>query len=312
MNDSDKRKPRGYWDIKENCLQESLKYNTRNEFRKGSVGAYISSLRNGWLDDICNHMVEVIKPRGYWDIKENCLQESLKYETRSEFYKGSGSAYRSSLRNGWLDDICKDMEVVGNLKMRCIYVFEFQDNYAYVGLTYNLKTRYNEHMNKIDCVVYKHIEGTNLTPKFIQLTDYMDEELATKEETEWENKYISEGWNMLNIKKTGGLGGCIVKWDYVSCKKEALKYETRSEFQKGSNGAYNSSWKNGWLDDICGHMVEGKKPNGYWTKEKCREESLKYNNRIEFRKGSGSAYRSSLKNGWLEEFFPKTKKVVVY
>jgi len=50
MKDS-KIKPSGYWDIKENCLQESLKYKTRGEFKKGTSGAYNSSSRNGWLDE---------------------------------------------------------------------------------------------------------------------------------------------------------------------------------------------------------------------------------------------------------------------
>ena len=44
------------------------------------------------------------KPYGHWAIKENCLQESLKYKTRGEFQKESISAYNSSLRNGWLDE----------------------------------------------------------------------------------------------------------------------------------------------------------------------------------------------------------------
>jgi len=291
-------KPKGYW-TKENCLQESLKYKTRVEFWKGSSGAYISSRKNGWLDEVCGHMVELNKPYGHWNIKENCLQESLKYKTRTEF-KRSGSAYDASRKNGWLDEICGHMEVVGNLKMRGIYVFEFEDNHAYVGLTYDFKRRYNEHMNNIDGVVYKHIEETNLTPKFIQLTDYMDEELASKEETMWENKYKSNGWNILNIMKTGGLGG-FSKWDYDSCKKEALKYKTRNEFRKGSRGAYILSCKNGWLNDICGHMVELRKPNGYWTKKNCLQESLKYKTRLEFQKGSSGAYDASWKNKWLDE-----------
>jgi predicted GIY-YIG superfamily endonuclease len=305
MKDS-KRKPWGYW-TKENCIQESLKYKTRNEFQKGSVSAYNSSCRNGWLDEIYSHMVELKKPNGYWT-KENCIQESLKYKTRYEFQKGSGSAYSLSWKNGWLDEVCKDMEVIGNLKMRGIYVFEFEDNYAYVGLTGNFKKRYNEHMNSIKSSVYTHIEETNLTPKFIQLTDYMDEELASKEETMWENKYISEGWNMLNIKKTGGLGGGNLKWDYDSCKEESLKYKSRFEFYKGSSGAHESSRRNGWLDEVCSHMVELKKPKNHWTKENCIQESLKYKTRTEFKKGSGSAYQSSRRNGWLDEFFPKTKK----
>ena len=295
-----KIKPWGYW-TKENCLQESLKYKTRGEFYKGSGSAYESSRKNGWLDDVCKDMEELRIPYGHWTIKENCRKESLKYKTRNKFSRGSVGAYDASRKNGWLDEICGHMEVVGNLKMRGIYVFEFEDNHAYVGLTYDFKRRYNEHMNNIDGVVYKHIEETNLTPKFIQLTDYMDEELASKEETLWENKYITEGWNMLNKLKTGGLGGGNLKWDYDSCKEESLKYKTRGEFKKESVGAYLSSHRNGWLDEVCGHMVELRKPNVYWTKENCLQESLKYKTRNKFSRGSVGAYESSRKNGWLDE-----------
>jgi len=290
------RKPIGHWDIKENCRKEALKYNGRNKFQKESRGAYTSSRRKGWLDELCSHMVELRKPIGHWDIKENCRKEALKYKIRIEFQKESGGAYQSSRRNGWLDDVCDHMEVVGNLKMRGIYVFEFEDKSAYVGLTYNFKKRYNTHINSIKSSVYKHIEETNLTPKFIQLTEYMDEELASKEETMWVNKYISNGWDMLNIRNTGGLGGGILKWDYDSCKKEALKYKGRYEFKEGNCGAYESSRRNGWLDDICSHMLSYG-----WTKENCNKESLKYKTRIEFQKGSKNAYQSSRRNGWLDD-----------
>jgi hypothetical protein len=113
---------------------------------------------------------------------------------------------------------------------------------------------------------------------------------------------------MLNIKKTGGLGGGNLKWDCDSCQKESLKYNTRNEFYKGSGSAYQSSRRNGWLDDICSHMIEILKPRGFWTKENCQKESLKYKTRNEFQKGSASAYQLSRRNGWLDEFFPKTKR----
>ena len=107
--------------------------------------------------------------------------------------------------------------------------------------------------------------------------------------------------------KTGGLGG-FPKWDYDTCKKEALKYKTRNEFCKGCSGAYRSSCINGWLDEVCSHMIELMKPKGYWSKENCRKEALKYKSRYEFYKGSRSAYSSSMRNGWVDEFFPKTKR----
>jgi len=45
-------------------------------------------------------------------------------------------------------------------------------------------------------------------------------------------------------------------------------------------------------------------------KRKCKEESLKYNNRTDFRKKSNGSYSSALKNKWLEEICShmKTKK----
>lgn len=41
--------------------------------------------------------------------KEKCQKEAIKYNTRKEFANNSNSAYRSSLRNNWLNNICKHM-----------------------------------------------------------------------------------------------------------------------------------------------------------------------------------------------------------
>lgn len=39
----------------------------------------------------------------------------------------------------------------------------------------------------------------------------------------------------------------------------------------------------------------------YWTKEKCIDEALKFNNRAMFKKKSGGAYNASIRGGWLSE-----------
>ena len=44
-----------------------------------------------------------------------------------------------------------------------------------------------------------------------------------------------------------------------------------------------------------------RKPYGYWTKERCKEESLKYSNRKEFKMLSKSAYAIVQRNGWSNE-----------
>ena len=40
---------------------------------------------------------------------------------------------------------------------------------------------------------------------------------------------------------------------------------------------------------------------GYWTKERCDEDALKYNSRSEWNKNNSSAYSAAHKNGWLDE-----------
>ena len=48
----------------------------------------------------------------------------------------------------------------------------------------------------------------------------------------------------------------------------------------GPQGAYDAAKRNGWLDQICGHMVS-RKPIGYWMNmEAVRNEALKYESMI--------------------------------
>ena len=45
-----------------------------------------------------------------------------------------------------------------------------------------------------------------------------------------------------------------------------------------------------------------RKPNGYWTYERCLEEAKKYTARARFEEGSPSACQVARKHGWLEEY----------
>ena len=91
------------------------------------------------------------------------------------------------------------------------------------------------------------------------------------------------------------------KWSYVSCFKEARKYKTRTEFQRGSAGAYIHSRKNGYLSKF-DWFKDIKKPSGYWTRERCEEESRKYQSKTEFVKGCPAAHSAAVREGWLDDF----------
>ena len=335
---------------KEECHKESLKYNRRGEFSKGSISAYRTAKKNGWLDEICSHIPIVVKPNGYWTkekcieialscdtykefclnhsalsfcrknnliitikellgsrkmgekywTKERCSKEALKYESRGDYWNDGLSA-RYASKNDWLDEICSHMIRVGNVMKRLIYAYEFNDNYCYVGLTYNVLKRNKNHFNDTNSSVYKHIINSKLTPELIILTDYIDIEKAIELEREYLIKYKNNGWEILNKNKTGSIGGNILKWTKEKCLSESLKYKSRKEFQKMSGSAYTSSCKNNWLDEICSHMKKIKNENGYWTKEKCIQLSKEFKNITQFRKKYPSAYSSCYKNNWIEE-----------
>lgn len=100
----------GWWEVKARCLAEAKKYELKAEFRRSSAPAYNSAMRNGWIDEICDinewtKPEHSKKPTGYWQIKENCLEEAKKYNGRTHFHTGNAAAYNAAWRNGWLDEL---------------------------------------------------------------------------------------------------------------------------------------------------------------------------------------------------------------
>ena len=105
------------------------------------------------------------------------------------------------------------------------------------------------------------------------------------------------------------MGGNKTYWTKKKCQEEALNYETRTKFKKGNGSAYSSSLKNNWMVDICGHMLCGRKPNGYWTKERCKEEALKYIKLKTFKKEKDNIYQIIHKNGWFNDICSHMEKL---
>jgi len=293
-----------------------------------------------------------MKPNGYWTY-ERCRDEALKYSTKKEFSEKSGGATAAARRNGWMNDISQHMRPIGSKFFRCVYVYEFiEDNCAYIGLTYDIAKRHTDRNSRINDQVTKHIKETSYIPIRKQLTDYIDVKIAADLEGKYVEEYSANGWQILNVAKTGGIGGSTLYWNKEKCIEFAKTCKTRMDFYR-NKGAYSSSrknnwmteiqnilpdsnynvyytkelciekanlcstrcefkrlyihefsaaYKNGWLDDICTHMVSGRIK---WTKENCYKVSQCCTKRFEFRKKYKGAYGVSLKNNWLNEFFIK-------
>lgn len=92
-----------------------------------------------------------------------------------------------------------------------------------------------------------------------------------------------------------------LKWSKDRCAQAASQHQSRTEFKSASPSAYSSARRNGWLDEICAHMSPSRKPDGYWTAERCHEAALRYKTRKEFLQGDRSAYSAATRLGCLIE-----------
>lgn len=94
----------------EKCKMDALQYKSKKEWREDSVDGYNAAVRYSWMGECSKHMIELVKPRGYWTL-ERCKEEALKYKTRNQWDLIRRSGYRIALKNGWLDECCKHMLV---------------------------------------------------------------------------------------------------------------------------------------------------------------------------------------------------------
>jgi hypothetical protein len=85
------------------------------------------------------------------------------------------------------------------------------------------------------------------------------------------------------------------------CAADAKKYNSRGEWSVKSGGGYRAARMNGWLNESCAHMKSRYKPSGFWNKENCKLDALKYQSKNEWISASISAYSNAQKNGWLKE-----------
>lgn len=96
-------------------------------------------------------------------------------------------------------------------------------------------------------------------------------------------------------------------WTLEKLIQEALKYKTRSEFQKKSKSAANAAFNMKVIDIVCSHMpkrvdMSGENhPRYRWTLKKIQDEAIKYKTRGEFQEKSDNAFQAAFKRGLLDQ-----------
>lgn len=244
-------------------------------------------------------------PKNFWKIKDNVINESKKYTSRTEFKKKSNKAYEEARKNNFLNEMTwlKPKNIYKE-KIDSVYKYFFKEqNAVYIGRTINTSLRDLQHRNKENDTVYKFAQENNTTIPNIEI---IENDLTISEginkEIYWADYYKSKGFLLINKRKCGGIGSISYKWTKKKCFEEAKKYTSRNDFAKNSNSAYQKSLYKGWLDKMTWLTHNRKYPRGYWNiKENVINESKKYSSKKEFLDKCPSAYLAAYKKGYLNE-----------
>jgi len=224
----------------QDCKDLVNKYEYLNDFAKEQPGAHFTIRDNKW-NDLLKNLKKLKKPKNYWTY-ERCREHALKHTERQ---KMDSTPRHYIYKNGWYD-LLDHMDKKPSLGGRIIYSFEFEDNYVYVGLSYDPLRRRDSHLSTdLSSQVRKHIDRTNSKYKFRLLTESLEMKLASHEERRYIREYKKNGWIILN-KNRGGSLGSKKKYTYQQCKDKVAEFKTLKEFTKQANGYYSRIKKEKW------------------------------------------------------------------
>ena len=190
---------------------------------------------------------------------EELCEEALKYDTKSEFQKGSNTSYQAAVKRGILDEICTHM------KPMCIY--RSDETLQIIASTFNTRGEFQHGNQPAYAVAFRRgildIICAHMKPIFT----YWDFDLANCEAQKYTSRleFQNNSKNAYNAALRLGILDEICKhmkvnfiyWNDDMLKLEGLKYDTRKEFEIGCEYAYKASLNRNIIDDVCSHMHRG-------------------------------------------------------
>jgi hypothetical protein len=186
---------------------------------------------------------------------EELIVSAAEFKHRADWKKANPEKYNAAWRRGLLDKCCAHMTPAANpyAKDYIIYVYEFADHYAYVGLTFRQAHRHA--LNMARGPVHEHMKiCTDYTYKVVERS-IPDPIAAGGAEKKWQLKYIDDNWIPLWTNKAGGLGSLLIsKWTKEAVIAEAKKYTTKQTWIDSSQMSYRIAKREGWFAEASAHM----------------------------------------------------------
>lgn len=290
----------------EACKLEALKYKTKKDFIKFSASAYGISCAKGWIDEIGAHLEQGgnrFKRFVYaYEFPENFVYVGLTYKIskRKKGHTTEGAVFE--------------------------YIKMTNSEPTFKILTENSVTP--EEAIKLEKEILNDYISDGWIPLNVAKTGSLggnvvkwtfekcrDEALKCKTKTEFNKKFSGgydkacrESWlsdicsHMVEIKKSNNY------YTFEVCKELVSKYTSFKTFRLENSVAYSVILLNSWEECMYSNLSFDRKPNGYWTFERCMEAAKTCSSSKEYRKMYSTAYNKVCKNGWCDEMNKNFKK----
>lgn len=298
---------KGYWQVYENCYNEALKYKTRTEFCRENGAAYKQARCNGWLDRfdwLIDERIDLIKGK----IDSVYVYEFVERHTA---YIGRTLMRTQKERDKhhlFVLDAVSSFARDNDIPMPEMIILEdnltlaegvekegwWIEKYRSDGWNVLNKAKAGA-IGSLHHINYTYEKCYMEALKYEYYNDFVKNSRAYYRVAYRNGWIVDYTWLIqVFVKK-------VKAWTYELCVEESKKYSSRNEFSKKSNGAYNMARINGWLDEFV-WLKPQIHPPGYWTYEKCAEESKKYKTLAEWRMKNQTSYNRARDNGWIKNF----------
>tara|TARA_Y100000022_G_scaffold144383_1_gene126109 strand:- start:1309 stop:2679 length:1371 start_codon:yes stop_codon:yes gene_type:complete len=239
----------GFWNY-ENCEAEARKYDARGKFMRGSASAYNASLTNGWLDEICKHMIKGADGYHYmvYGITNKSLRKAYVGVTKQHFNQRMKMHKKGGTTRA--DEIAKLEDT------------EFIELTGYTYTSDQLKSAEREWAEWLSESGFEILNDQRQYGRVgVSKRIYTDEIIAVeakKYKTRGEfkanspNHYDAACSQKLLNKVCAHMRAINPKdyWTKERCIEAARNYSNQDNFIKAEHSAYSSASRNGWLEEL--------------------------------------------------------------
>ena len=310
--------PKGIKTDDDKLLQQSLeiakKYNRSVDFKNDNPVLYNKLVRRGLLSQITKIFPERKKDK--WSYEE--LKDlTSKYDTKRDFAKAHPGAYSAAYQSPYWKELTSHMRALGNVKKRLVYAYEFPEfRSVYVGLTGDEERRKHQHKTEEDSTLYRYMQKhPGVEPVYkVKSLGYIDSQEASKMETKVENYYREQGWQLINIAKTGGLGGRMPIYSDDFVRDIAKKYTVLKDFWKDHKKMLNTviKYNKPLYDEVTSHMQRNVGSGVVkYTLEDIMNIASNYDNISDFRKDYPKIYSVIRSRGIVQQVTNHMSRKVV-